>query len=155
MSSLSAGINASCSVVIADFIDRFGLRRRPASATEGGDAWLERCVSVVIGALMVVLSSYVGAVHGNLLEVAYKVVNLLSAPLFGLFCMAMFVPWATGFGTLVGAGAGLGVVVAINFWEEITGTKGISFLWAMPLSFLAQVALGSLVSLLPIGRRAG
>jgi SSS family solute:Na+ symporter len=153
MSSLSAGINASCSVVIADFIDRFGLRRRPALPAEGGDAWLERCVSVVIGALMVVLSSYVGAVHGNLLEIAYKVVNLLSAPLFGLFCMAMFVPWATGFGTLVGAAAGLAVVVAINFWEEIMGTKGISFLWAMPLSFLVQMAVGMLASLLPVGRQ--
>ena len=152
ISSLSAGINSSCSVVMADFIDRFGLRRRPAAPTEGGGAWLERCVSVVIGALMVVLSSYVGAVHGNLLEVAYKVVNLLSAPLFGLFCMAMFVPWATGLGTLVGAAAGLAVVVAINFWEEITGTKGISFLWAMPLSFLTQMAVGMLASLVPLGR---
>ena len=153
MSSLSAGINASCSVVTADFIDRFGLRR-PAAPGEGGGVWLERSVSVAIGALMVVLSSYVGVVHGNLLEVAYKVVNLLSVPLFGLFCMAMFVPWATGLGTLVGAAAGLAVVVAVNFWEEITGTRGISFLWAMPLSFLVQMGVGMLASLLPLGRRA-
>jgi len=189
MSSLSAGINASCSVVTADFIDRFGLRRglrgreplsraadeaatperpgvadqqhdaRPAQhsaphhSAEGGGAWLERCISVLIGALMVTLSSFVGAVHGNLLEVAYKVVNLLSAPLFGLFCMAMFVPWASGFGTLVGAAAGVAVVVAINFWEEFTGAKGISFLWAMPLSFAAQMAVGMACSLAPWGRR--
>lgn len=158
MSSLSSGINSSCSVVMADFIDRFGLRGgkrspRPTSPTESGGAWLERCVSVVIGAVMVALSSFVGVVHGNLLEIAYKVVNLLSAPLFGLFCMAMFVPWATGFGTLVGAGAGLAVVVAINFWEELFGTRGISFLWAMPLSFLVQMAVGMVASLLPTGRR--
>jgi SSS family solute:Na+ symporter len=93
-------------------------------------------------------------VHGNLLEVAYKVVNLLSAPLFGLFCMAMFVRWATGFGTWVGVVAGLAVVIAINFWEEMTGVKGISFLWAMPLSFVVQMAVGMAASLLPIGRRA-
>jgi len=156
MSSLSAGINSSCSVVIADFIDRFGLRRRPAAAAVegGGGALLERVVSVVIGVVMVFLSSFVGMVHGNLLEIAYKVVNLLSAPLFGLFCMAMFVPWATGPGTLLGAGAGLTVVVAINFWEEITGVRGISFLWAMPLSFLVQMGVGMAASLLPLGRRA-
>ena len=33
--------------------------------------------------------------EGNLLEIAYKVVNLLTAPLFGLFFMAMFVRWAS------------------------------------------------------------
>lgn len=154
MSSLSAGINSSCSVVMADFIDRFGWRRRAADAASGGGVWLERAVSVVIGVLMVVLSSGVGAVRGNLLEVAYKVVNLLSAPLFGLFCMALFVRWATGLGTLLGVAAGLTVVVAINFWEEITGTKGISFLWAMPLSFIVQMAVGMAASAV-LGRRRG
>ena len=148
MSSLSAGINSACSVIMADFVDRFRLRDR-----NKGGAWLERVISIAIGVLMVVLSSGVGVVRGNLLEVTYKVVNLLSAPIFGLFCMAMFVPWATGFGTLVGAAAGLVVVVAINFWEEFTGARGISFLWAMPLSFLVQMAVGAAVSLLPIGRR--
>ena len=154
MSSLSAGINSSCSVVMADFIDRFGLRRRLAGSAEGGGVWLERAVSVLIGILMVVLSSGVGAVQGNLLEVAYKVVNLLSAPLFGLFCMALFVSWATGPGTLIGAAAGLTVVCGVNFWEELTGTKGISFLWAMPLSFLVQMAVGMVASLL-LGRPQG
>jgi SSS family solute:Na+ symporter len=146
MSSLSAGINSSCSVVIADFVDRFGLRRRRAGTSAEHDIWLERIVSVVIGIIMVLLSSTVGTVHGNLLEVAYKVVNLLSAPLFGLFCMAMFVPWATSTGTLIGAVAGVVVVTAVNFWEELTGTKGISFLWAMPLSFMVQMIVGMLAS---------
>jgi SSS family solute:Na+ symporter len=154
MSSLSAGINSSCSVITVDFIQRF--RRLSAGpASQVGGAWLEKVISVLIGIVMVLLSSLVGSVHGNLLEIAYKVVNLLSAPLFGLFFMALFVRWATPFGTWIGALAGLTVVIAVNYWQEITGTRGISFLWAMPLSFLAQVALGSLVSLLPIGRRAG
>jgi Na+/proline symporter len=81
-------------------------------------------------------------------------VNLLTAPLFGLFFLAMFVPWATSFGTLVGAAVGLAVVVAINYWEPIFGTKGISFLWAMPLGLAAQVAAGSIASLLPVGVRS-
>jgi len=95
----------------------------------------------------------VGIVQGNLLEIAYKVTNLLVAPLFGLFFMALFVRWATSFGTFVGAAFGLVTVVAINYWTEITGETGISFLWAMPLGLLVQAGTGALASLAPIGRR--
>jgi hypothetical protein len=45
------------------------------------------------------------------------------------------------------------VVGAINYWEELTGVKGISFLWAMPLSLLAQTTVGMAASLIPIGTR--
>jgi Na+/proline symporter len=112
-----------------------------------------RYVAWCVGVVVVLLSSGVGLVSGNLLEVAYKVVNLLVAPLFGLFFMALFVRWATSFGTLVGAACGLATVVAINYWPDITGRQGISFLWAMPLGLLVQVAAGSLASLLPVGSR--
>ena len=46
--------------------------------------------------VVVALSTGVGMVQGNLLEVTFKVSNLLTAPLFGLFFMAMFVPIFTG-----------------------------------------------------------
>ena len=49
------------------------------------------------------LSFFVGMVQGNLLEVAFKVVNLLVAPLFVLFFMALFVPWANAVGTIAAA----------------------------------------------------
>ena len=151
MSSLSSGINSSCSVITVDFFERFRPRKNRQVVTD--HVKLARYVSVFVGVVVVALSSGVGMVQGNLLEVAFKVVNLLTAPLFGLFFMAMFVRWATATGTLVGAVVGLAVVVAINYWEEITGTKGISFLWGMPLSLAAQIGVGMLVSLLPIGRR--
>jgi len=142
MSSLSSGLNSSCSVVTIDLIDRFRRNRD----TETNHVRLAKFVSVVIGFLVVSLSLLVGLVEGNLLELAFKVVNLLTAPLFGLFFLAMFVPWATSFGTLVGAAAGVVTVVSINFWKELTGTPGPSFLWAMPASLLVEVAVGSLVS---------
>jgi SSS family solute:Na+ symporter len=150
MSALSAGMNSSCSVITVDLIDRFR-RNKERQIDEVKRA---KYVSLAVGLIVVFLSTFVGMVHGNLLEVCYKVVNLLTAPLFGLFFMAMFVRWSTGFGTIVGAVAGLVVVVAVNYWQEITGVKGISFLWAMPLALAAQVIVGALVSLLPIGRRA-
>jgi SSS family solute:Na+ symporter len=150
MSSLSSGINSSCSVITIDFIDRF----RQGKESELDHVRLAKYVSVAVGALVVLLSAYVGVVQGNLLEIAYKVVNLISAPLFGLFFMAIFVRWAKAWATIVGAVCGLTVVVTISFWKELTGsTEGISFLWAMPLGFAAQAAVGSLLSLLPIGGR--
>ncbi len=150
MSSLSSGVNSSCSVITVDFIDRF----RRSKENELDHVRLAKYVSFIVGAAVVVLSAYVGVVQGNLLEIAYKVVNLITAPLFGLFFMAMFVRWAKGWATIVGAICGLAVVVTISFWKELTGsTEGISFLWAMPLGFAAQTAVGALLSLLPIGRR--
>ena len=150
MSSLSSGINSASSVITVDFIDRF----RKDKQTEINHVRTARYISVFVGLAVVMLSCCVGMIKGNLLEIAYKVVNLLVAPLFGLFFMAMFVRWATGFGTLIGAAFGLAVVGTINFWEEMTGAKGISFLWAMPLGLLVQATVGMVASLLPIGRKS-
>ena len=151
MSSLSSGVNSSCSVITVDFIDRF----RRSKENELDHVRLAKYVSVVVGIVVVVLSAYVGVVQGNLLEVTYKVVNLITVPLFGLFFMAIFVPWAKGWATILGAAGGMTVVVTISFWKELTGSAGgISFLWAMPLSFLTQTVIGSVASLLPFGTQA-
>ena len=150
MSSLSSGVNSSCSIITVDFVDRFRLSHN--SGAELDHVKLARIISVFVGVVVIALAAGVGVVQGNLLEVAFKVVNLLTVPLFGLFFMAMFVRWATGPGTMIGAALGLVVIVAINYWKELTGSTGISFLWAMPLGFVVQIAVGMLASLLPIGR---
>jgi hypothetical protein len=67
--------------------------------------------------------------------------------------MALFVRWATPLGSWIGLLTGLAVVIAVSYWRELTGVAGISFFWALPLSLLAQIAVGALASLLPIGRR--
>jgi SSS family solute:Na+ symporter len=150
MSCLAAGVNSSCSVITVDFIDRLRPNRSPEPA---GRVRLAKYVSVLIGVAVVLLSFLIQIIPGNLLELAYKVVNLLTAPIFGLFFMALFVRWATGFGTIVGALFGIAAALTINFWEPITGTRPIvSFLWAMPVSFVVEVGLASLLSLLPLGR---
>ena len=151
MSALSAGINSTCSVITVDILDRLRGKNADSDSTRVGQL---RHVSIFVGVVVVALSLFVNMVHGNLLEVAYKVVNLLTVPLAGLFFLAMFVPWARGFGAMIGAACGLAVVVAVNYWTEITGNPGISFLWAMPLSLAAEVGVGALVSLIPIGRRS-
>ena len=152
MSSLSSGINSSCSVISVDFIDRF--RSRGERIVETDHVRTAKYISVFVGAAVVFLSTFVCMVEGNLLEIAYKVVNLLTVPLAGLFIMAMFVRWSTAFGTIVGFLAGLTVVTAINYWKEITGTPGISFLWAMPVALIVQMTVGMIASIPRIGRRA-
>jgi solute:Na+ symporter, SSS family len=149
MSALSAGINSTCSVLTVDIIDRLrGARRKAGSGAERVGQL--KHVSILIGVIVVLLSMFVDVVQGNLVEVGNKVVNLLTAPLAGLFLLAMFVPWARTFGALVGVASGLIVAIAISSWKEITGTQGISFMSSMPAALLIEVAIGSLVSLLPI-----
>ena len=150
MSSLSSGVNSSCSVITIDFIDRF----RQKKLTEAAHVKLAKYVSVAVGAVVVGISFYVSAVPGNLLEVCYRAVNLLAAPLFILFCMAMFVPWATVFGTWVATICSIGIAVSIAFWENIFGSQGPSFLYIMPASLVVGVVVGMAASLIPIGPKA-
>jgi SSS family solute:Na+ symporter len=148
MDSLSSGINSSSSVITVDFIERF------RSGTASTSARAAQVISWIVGGAVVLLSTLVGLVHGNLLEVTFKVVNLLTAPLFGLFVMALWVRWATPLGTWIGAVAGVVTVVLVNYWRELTGSPGIGFIWSMPMSLTVQVVIGCLASLLPIGPRA-
>ena len=147
MSSLSSGLNSSCSVISVDFVGRF----RKAKATDSEDKNLVRtkAISVGVGVLVIFLSVGVSEVGGNLLEIAYKVVNLLTAPLFILFFVALFVPWGTSFGAIA-AGLGSAVMaVGVGYFQWF----GLSFLWIMPLALLTGVGIGLVASLLPIGRR--
>ena len=90
MSAPAAGINSTCSVITVDILDRLRGKNTMADSRRIGQL---KYVSILVGVTVVALSLLVNMVHGNLLEVAYKVVNLLTAPLAGLFFLAMFVPW--------------------------------------------------------------
>jgi SSS family solute:Na+ symporter len=90
----------------------------------------------------------IGNIKGNLLELTFKTVNMLVAPLFVPFFMAMFIrfakPNATFIGTLV---SGLSAFF-ISFSSELFGVT-ISFLWIMPISFLIGAVVSIGLSLLP------
>jgi SSS family solute:Na+ symporter len=152
MNSLSSGISATGTVIVTDLINRF----RKTASTPEGDVKLAKWISVLLGVIVVMLSSVMATVSGNLFEVSQKVVNLFVAPLFGLFFMAIFVRFATSFGTLAGAVAGVATAATINYWQDVTGDPPpLSFLWAMPFSLTVQILVGVIASLLPIGQRAG
>jgi SSS family solute:Na+ symporter len=143
MSSLASGINSSCLVISRDFIDRFGGRRN----SESRQVLLDKILSIIIGAVFVLLSLFVSRVKGNLLEISSKTINLLVAPLFIPFMMALFVRGATELGTFIGTLASIVIAVIISFSDEMFG-KQISFLWIMPCSLLGGFFISYAMSLL-------
>tara|TARA_R110000764_G_scaffold73382_3_gene149700 strand:- start:5350 stop:6813 length:1464 start_codon:yes stop_codon:yes gene_type:complete len=142
MSSLSSGINSSAMSIINDFILRFSRK----TISEKDQVKMAKYISFGIGFIIVLLSFVVGNIQGNLLEITYKTINLLVAPLFVPFFMAMFVqkakPTATLIGTLLSGVAAL----FISFSQELFG-ETISFLWIIPGSFIVGVVISLVLSL--------
>ena len=142
MSSLSSGMNSTSSVITSDFISRL----HSDELDEKSKIVIARWVSGLIGVVVVALSLIVDRVPGNLFEVANKVVNLFVSPLFVLFFLAMFVRFSNTSGAWCGVLTSITIAVLIAFWEEITGHKGISFLWIMPAAFVGGTLVGTVAS---------
>ncbi|MBN1489079.1 MAG: sodium/solute symporter, partial [Phycisphaerae bacterium] len=147
MSSLSSGINSSCSVIGVDFVDRF----RRCEVTDATRFQQTRIIAVVTGLIAVALSSLMGKVEGNIMEVTVRTNHVFVAPLFGLFFMAMFVPFATPFGTACGALAGCAVAVVIAYWDLLTAGRPLSFQWISLASLIVNLIVGCAVSRLSAG----
>ena len=98
MSSIDSGVNSVTAVVMTDFLDRFGLKPR----TEKGHVLVARLLALGIGLTVVLGSSYMGYIPGNITAMTNKTVNLLTAPIFGLFFFALFVRRATAPGVWIG-----------------------------------------------------
>ena len=137
MSSLSSGLNSSATVIEEDIIKR--MKKRNGKEDKGGLKRI-RLVSVLLGIAVTVACFLIPYVTGNLLDVVIKVVNLVVAPLFVLFFMALFVKGATDMGTVIGGLVSFAVAIAISFFEIF----GIKAVWIMPFALLAGIAAGLL-----------
>lgn len=157
MSSLSSGINSSCLVITEDFIGRF--RKKQTMSLQ--KVKLAKYISLAIGGTVVLLSCVVGNISGNIFEVAHKTANLLVAPLFVPFFMAIFVRKAKSWATCVGMVASVLAAVCIGYWleirmllseilnwEMIANINGLGFLWIMPVSFVVGVLVSWILSIL-------
>ena len=142
--SLSSGINSSALAIINDFILRF--RKNPVSASK--QVTLAKIISLGTGVIIVLLSLLIGNVKGNLLELTFKTINLLVAPLFVPFFMAMFVKWAKPTATFTGTLASGLAALLISYSQEIFSIS-ISFLWIIPGSFAVGILISGILSLLP------
>ena len=140
MSSLSSGLNSTATVISVDVIKRFFNNNQSPEV----QIRQMRFLSMIIGVGILILSIFVSNVEGNLFDVVVKVVNLFVAPLFVLFFMALYVPFATSLGTCIGGIASAGLAIAIAFF----GFMGISVFWIMPAALIVGVLFGTVASLL-------
>lgn len=144
MSSLDSGINSIVSVVTNDFILRF----RKATGTERHVVKLAKYLVLGIGIVIVLISSMIGKVPGNIMEVTTKTNGLFVGPLFGLFFMALFVPFANQLGAFFGAIYGFVTAAIIGYWDVMTGNPALSFQLVIVSSVVVHIVIGSLISLL-------
>ena len=111
MSSIDSGVNSITAVVMTDFLDRFDRTPR----TEKGHMLAAKGLAFAIGAIVVVGSSLMEYVPGNISEVTTKTANLLTTPIFCLFFFALFVPFARPIGVFAGAVCGTLTAAVIAF----------------------------------------
>ncbi len=140
MSSLSSGINSACSVISVDFLQRFS--RPGAPVREANQVWRIQWIAAASGLAAVLLSSLMGQVTGNTMEVTVRTNHVFVAPLFGLFLLGLFVPFANGLGAACGALAGCVAAVVIAYWDQLTGGPTLSFQWISTVSLAVNLAVG-------------
>lgn len=153
MSSIDSGVNSISAVVMTDFVDRF--RSQPIS--EKAHVLAAKLLAFGIGVIVVIVSSFVMKhVPGNFLEQTYRISNLLVSPIFIMFFMALFVPFATSRGTIAGVLFGSLAAIILAYWGPLIGAlgveprylKAISFQWIQPVAFVTSLAVACTVSLL-------
>jgi Na+/proline symporter len=153
ISGLSSGINSVITVIFKDFVDVTEERRRRPESAKVRTA---RFLAFAIGLAALAGSLGMALVRGDLVEVTGKTVNLFAYPVFGLFFLAMFVPFATPFGAILGAIYSTVAAVLFGYWDVLTGRPPVSFQWMAPVSLATALAASCLFSLLPTrGRPRG
>ena len=112
MSSIDSGINSITAVVMTDFLDRLGMKAKDDKTHYRRAQLLALC----IGMIVVAGSFSMKYIEGNITEVTGKTVNLLTTPIFALFLFALFVPFATTGGVLIGTfcGTATGFLIAFS-----------------------------------------
>ncbi|WP_397568424.1 sodium/solute symporter [Schlesneria sp. T3-172] len=143
LSSLSSGVNSACAVLERDFVSR------GRGADTSGEAAVRRLkwLTWIIATIAVLLSLLNTLIAGNLVERSYKIVNLLTAPLFVLFFLALFVRWSNAPGAWLGLIASTATAIVIAFAEDLGinfGTKSI--VWIVPSSLVVGIVVGTLAS---------
>jgi SSS family transporter len=142
LSSVDSAINSCTSVLVIDIYNRL-IRRRETSheRADGGsrDVLLSRLATVAFGIAGTILAVNVSGI-GSLLEIANKLINAFSGPLFGIYILAMFSRRATGGAALVAGIAGSVTSYYVAYHSRI------GFMWPSTLGFVATLAVGVAVA---------
>ncbi len=142
MSSLSSGLNSSSTVILEDILKKKRGGKKPSKSNS--DLKLIKRISLILGISVALSTFFLPYVTGNLFDVIQKVVNLVVAPLFVLFFMALFVPYATDRSSIITGLFSLVIAILIAFF----GLFGISSLWVTPSSLAGGIIFGVPLSLI-------
>lgn len=137
ISSLSSGLNSVSSVIQEDILKKM-------KCFEGKEFTLKsiKLISAILGLAVLGCSFLVGYVQGNLFDVLMKVVNLVTAPLFVLFFLAMFSKKATDRGAVAGGVAAMAMAIGVAFF----GIFGISQMWILFMALVVGIPVGLIAS---------
>lgn len=139
MSSIDSGINSITAVVTTDLL--------PKDSGKTTSLRSARIIAITVGVVVVCLSSVIGSVPGNFMAVTNKTVNLLTVPIALLFFFALYIPFASTRGVLLGTFCSIVSAFTIAFSGLIFGLDAnqndpISFQWISPVSLVVGVSTG-------------
>lgn len=143
MSSVDSGVNSITAVVSSDFIGRFG--KTPLDEqTEVRNA---RLIAVGVGIMVILGTTLIDHLPGNLFAVSKRATDLFVTPLFTLFFLALFVRNATATAANLGAVSGFLTAATIAFWNPLFEThRAVTFTWISPLALTVGISVGCLVT---------
>jgi SSS family solute:Na+ symporter len=156
MSSISSGVNSITTVLMVDFEKVFA-----RGLSEARQLLRARVIGIVIGATAIGISFIQQTIRGNFMEVAQKINGFFVAPLGALFFMAFFMKRANKWGAWAAIVVGFLVAAFISYYMEIYEwyhravlkqtnyeCMYMSFTLILPLSFIASILAGYIVSAL-------
>ena len=153
LSSLDSAVTSLGTVATVDFYERLYLGRDENSpprtpAEDRSLIMVSRIMTLIVGVIGVSLSVYVAKTggFGSLMEMANKLINAFTGPIFGIFLLGMFTKRATTLGTFIGGFVGTGVTLFI-VWCTNEPRYWISFLWPMVFGLTSTFVIGYIMSL--------
>src|SRR6185436_5955893 len=120
LSSIDSAINSCTSVMVMDIYGRLVLKRRTRGldGDERRQVLVSRLATVAFGLTGTLLATNVSRI-GTLLEIANKLVNAFTGPLFGIFLLAMFSRRATAAAALIAGVIGTLTSYAVAYHSSI------------------------------------
>jgi SSS family transporter len=140
LSSIDSAINSCTSVVVIDFYHRLSADRGVrAEGHQRHQVLVSRIATLVFGLCGTVLAANVSRI-GTLLEIANKLINAFTGPLFGIYLLAMFSTEATAGPVLAAGVAGTFVSYYVAYQTSI------GFMWPSTFGLAATLLVGAVAA---------
>lgn len=144
LGAIGSALNSCTSVVIIDFYNHLFRKKSSASVSAEEDreqVRISRIATLLIGVVAIAISSNVGRL-GDLIEIANRVIQLFTGPLFAIYILGMFTRRARSGGVLIGGLLGAGVSAYVAF------LSGLGFVWPSVFGFAVALVVGYACSLI-------